>query len=594
MNRRTLPFFAIIVLSVLGVVFTSSVVGFFYFLSSPVETRKANFAIANMVNSRTAPVIHSFYLRTLKDPDKDKDGLEDNVAEKLIYKTNFKDYDSQKKGISDGKYIYDVYIEAIKSNDEITLSMFRKQAELHKGKDASLNEVFRRRGLEMYNIYIGSLLELRGPLVEAQKSQGMVDITESIKRLEAILTELPNEPLVLYGIGRAYYKINNYGKALSIYMDIVDNPAVKSPLLYADIAAVNKSLANEDLYVQYLERSISEFPEELQQYLTLAGHFEEKNLHDKAIEVLNKGLVVEPRYAAFYNLLAIIAGKKNDIDTSFALYQKAVTYDFRYTSGHFNLSIIYEEHYRDLKNALIEASIAHELEPDSARYIARLVLLHSQLGNSEKFAEFEKILLNYNYFDSEIYNTFGLKHDYNQDTNNEEQSLLKAIKLSPGMDIEQNNLGKIYGERGEFKLAELYFRKAIETNPLYSTPYHNIGSLYMNRGMRNNYDKNDYIEAKVWFEKALELKETRYDSHLSLGRIYLMLDPVINQEYLLLAEKHLLRAIELNNKDGLSYEKLGYVYYNLGEFAKAKKQWEIAKSLGYVSVDMDQRLLEIK
>ncbi len=594
MNRPTLPFFAIIVLTVLGGVFVGSVGGFFYFLSSPDAASKANFAIANIVNSRTAPVIHSFYLRTLKNPDKDNDGLEDDIAEKSIYKTNFRSYDSQKSGISDGKYIYDVYVEAIKNNDEATLSMFRQKAGLHKGEDTSLEGVFSTRGLQMYNFYIGSLIELRDPLRQAEKYQAEGKITESVKFLEALLVEHPNDPLVLYNIGRAHHKLKDYSKALSIYMDIVNNPAVKSPLLYYDIAAANDGLGNKDLYVQYLERSIDEFPEELQQYLTLASHFEQKNFLDKAIEVISKGIIVEPRYVAFYNFLAIIAGKKNDHKTEFLLYEKAIAQDFRYTSGHHNLSILYEQYYRDLESALIEARIAHELEPDNMRYIARLVLLYSRLGNSEKSLELETMLLKRGDLDSGANNSLGLKYLYSQKYTQAESYFLKEIELSIDIKNTHNNLGTIYALLNDFALAEKYFKKAIEIDPLYSNPHHNLGSIYMNRGMQNNNDSSDIMKAKIWFEKALELLEDRQDSHQSLGRAYLKLDHFFNKEYLLLAEKHLLRAIELNSKEGLSYAELGYVYYNLGEFTNAKKQWEIAKSLGFTASDMEQRLLEVK
>ena len=593
MSRPTVPLFAVIVLVILGTISLSAVLGILYFLSSPGAAKKANFAIANTVNKQTEPILHAFYLRSLKDPDKDSDGLEDKIAEKFIYKTRSRTYDSKQKGVSDGQYIYDIYKEAIKNNDDVTLGKFRMRTESKKGEDASLEDVFKRRGLEIYNIYIGSSLELREPLAQAQKYRADGRIKESIALLNSILVEHPDEPLVRYSIGRAYHGLRDYHKALSIYTDLVDNPAVKSPLLYADIAATNYGLGKEDLYVEYLDRSIKEFPEELEQYLTLASYFEQKNLLDKAIEVLNKGLGVEPRYAAFYNLLAIIAGKRNDVKTEFSLYQRAVAHDFRYTSGHHNLSIIHEEDFRDFENALVEERIASELAPDNLRYKAQLVYLYSKIGNAKKSSELEVELLKHTALDAESYNALGLKYFNKQNYEQAEKYFLKAAEMSPEMKNAQNNLGNVYASQYRFALAEPHYRKALEIDPLYVNAYHNLGSLFMNRGMLNNYEEKDLLEAKKWFEKALSMNEKRYDSYQSLGRIYLKLGPN-NPEYILLAEKNLLRSIELNSRDGLSYGELGYVYYNRKEYVKAKENWIRAKSLGIESVDIDKRLMEIQ
>lgn len=64
-------------------------------------------------------------MQTLEDPDKDEDGLGDDIAEKEIYKTNPKENDSTGAGMNDGEYIYDVYKKALASGDESKLEEYR-------------------------------------------------------------------------------------------------------------------------------------------------------------------------------------------------------------------------------------------------------------------------------------------------------------------------------------------------------------------------------------------------------------------------------------------------------------------------------------
>ena len=385
-----------------------------YLIKNPDASSFSNLWLKNRVNKS----IHSVYVKTLEDPDKDKDGLEDSIAEKYIYKTDPKKKDSTGSGMSDGEYVYDVYKKALSSGDESKLEEYRANTKLYKDSqeldkiyaNTSLEDAFNMRAAQTYNLYVG-LPENEIQIVkEALQARLSGDYEKSLQLLQNAISQNSNSSILQYHIGLTYHGMKDYEKALSIYEPLIKDDFVKSPLLYSDIASANYGLGREDKYVEYLEYSIEEFPEDLNQYTVLSNYYQEKRQFDKAEEVLNKGLKIEPRYATYYNSLALIANSNNNTQKEFELYKKAVEYDFRYASGHLNLSILYDQVFNDLPNALIEATIAFDLDPENPRYISRLSAVYDKLGRSKKAQEINIGLSTIKDLDAKTLNDIGLQY----------------------------------------------------------------------------------------------------------------------------------------------------------------------------------------
>ncbi len=536
MNKPTFSVPVIVFLSILALIFLVSVGGIVYFLYNPSEASIPGRFVKKYIDRKVDTISHSFYLRDLEDPDKDKDGLTDAV-EKEIYKTNPSKFNSSGTKVGDGEYIYTIYKKAFEEGNEEPLLQFRTSSLTLDNLigNGSLDDAFTYRSLQTYNSYVGmseDVVEIVKKALALRLNKG--DYEKSLELLQSALSKDPNSAILKYHLGLTYHGMKQYDQALLMYKSIENDQTVKSPLLYRDIASGELALGNDEEFIRYMNLSIKEFPEDLNQYLTLSTYYQSKNQLDKAEEVLNKGLKIEPRYASFYNALAIIAAFRNDTKAEFDLYKKALSYDFRYASSHLNLSIMYDENYNDLKNALIEAKIAWELDRNP-RYISRVIVIYNKLGQYEKSKIWETELLTVVNIDAKSYNDLGLMYLNREDYKQAEIYLRKSIALDPKLSNAHNNLGIVLASTGRVEESALSYKKAIEINPNYANAYNNLGIYYTNTGQ--------YQEAKTALEKAIQLDPATYRQYQNLGVLYRLLN---DREKMIFYYK---KAVELGSKD---------------------------------------------
>ena len=545
MNKPMFPTSIKIFLSILIAIFLL-VVGIVYFIYHPSNASMLGRLVSSYINKKVETIGQSIYLRTLQDPDKDKDGLTD-LAETKIYKTDPKKFDSNGTGVGDGEYIYNIYKKSFDAGNEDTLVQYRQNLDTYKNSLSlstsidpllgafSLNDAFTYRSLQTYNLYVGmpdDVIQIVKQALDLRLKKG--DYQKSLELLQDALSKNPDSAILKYHLGLIYHGMKQYDKALSIYKSIVNDETVKSPLLYSDIASAELALGNDNEFISYMNLSIKDFPEDLNQYLALSSYYQDKNQLDKAEEILNEGLKIEPRYASFYNALALIAVSRNDTKTEFDLYKKALSYDFLYAPSHLNLSIIYDQKYNDKKSALTEAQIAMELER-SARHISRVIGVYNELGQSTKAKTLETELLKMNDVDGKSYNDLGLTYLDKENYKQAEIYFRKAIALEPRLSNAYNNLGIVLDSTGRSAEAITNYKKAIEINPNYANAYNNLGIVYTNTGQ--------YKDAQVVLEKAIQLDPNTYRQYQNLGALYRILN---NKEKMVFYYR---KAVELGSKD---------------------------------------------
>jgi len=488
--------------------------------------------ISSFINQKVDVMNHNAYLRTLQDPDQDKDGLSD-IAESLIYKTDPRKYDSSGTGIGDGQYIYNLYKEAFETSDESALIAYRSNFAQYKHlissstkaaeflRIASVEEIFNMRALQTYNLYVGLSDELKRVVIQALDARQNGDYKKSLDLLQSLLLTYPDSAVLKYHLGLTFHGMKQYEKAISIYESIIDNPTLKSPLLYSDIASAYIAIGNGYKFVEYMRKSMKEFPEDLNQYTKLAAYYQDMNQLDNAVAVLNEGLKIEPRYGDYYNMLAIIAHLRGDAKRELALYQKAVSYDFRYAPAHVNISIIYEEVNNDLEGALVEALIAMEIDPTPFR-VSRVVTLYSSLGQNVLSQRYENELLGMKDIDAASYNSLGLKY---MDANNYQKAetyLRKAIATDPTLPNPYNNLGIVLASTNRQDEAGTSYKKAIDLNPNYANAYSNLGIYYT--------DKKQYSQAIESFNTASRLNPNLWRPYQGIAYVYRMLNDIPNEK----------------------------------------------------------------
>lgn len=104
----------------------------------------------------------------------------------------------------------------------------------------------------------------------------------------------------------------------------------------------------------------------------------------------------------------------------------------------------------------------------------------------------------------------------NGDWQDQDHLWLAAKRTSPSSPQNHNNLGDLYGRRGDLQPAEWHFKKAIEINPNYADAMHNLANTYVRLGR--------FDEAIKMYEAALQNKPSLWQSEqqLKIIREYLV------------------------------------------------------------------------
>lgn len=110
----------------------------------------------------------------------------------------------------------------------------------------------------------------------------------------------------------------------------------------------------------------------------------------------------------------------------------------------------------------------------------------------------------------------------------------KAIQTDSLFSYPHANLGAMLQDQSKFEDAEKEYRKAIELDPKYASPHNNLGNLLKDQG------KDE--EAEKEYREAIELNPKHADAHYNLG--LLLKDQGKTDE----SEKCFRKAIEHNPK----------------------------------------------
>ena len=120
----------------------------------------------------------------------------------------------------------------------------------------------------------------------------------------------------------------------------------------------------------------------------------------------------------------------------------------------------------------------------------------------------------------------------NRDWKNQDTLWLATAKTSPSSPQNHNNLGDLYGRRGDLERSAEEFKKAIELNPGYADAHHNLGNTYQQMGKIE--------EAIANYQKAAELNPQLWQSCQNLAAIY------FEQGKFELAKKWIEKAVAAN------------------------------------------------
>lgn len=190
--------------------------------------------------------------------------------------------------------------------------------------------------------------------------------------------------------------------------------------------------------------------------------------------------------------------------------------------------------------------------PSNEHFKSDLRSATNKIGEQQ---ESEKILI-------EIYRTFL--------NNNKEERLKQSQQLVttyPSSARAIVILGDAYFDINNHEEARVQYQKAIELDPTWVGGYFSLGTSYM------NVEPKDFKKAEENFLKVVELQPDLSGSHVYLGDAYRAANDLEN------ARLSYEKALEKDPSDALTYLKKGHVNSYLGSFDAARDDYRKAAEL---------------
>jgi tetratricopeptide (TPR) repeat protein len=154
----------------------------------------------------------------------------------------------------------------------------------------------------------------------------------------------------------------------------------------------------------------------------------------------------------------------------------------------------------------------------------------------------------------------------------------KALAIEPNAAFIHNELGIIYLFKKDYEKAKFHFEKANIIAPLWALPYANLANLH--------YVTKDYTTAKEFVNLTIEKQSNLQSPYIIDGNLYLQSDN------LLFAEEMYQKAIKLNSRHYLPFEKLGETFLKVQNFEASNHYYYESESrksglVNMIDIDSD-------
>ena len=277
---------------------------------------------------------------------------------------------------------------------------------------------------------------------------------------------------------------------------------------------------------------------------------------DHAITAFTKAIELNPNFAAAYNNLGLVYGKKGDYAQAIEMLDKAIELNPNYADAYSNRGIV-SSFKGDNAHAIEMLDKAIELNPNHADAYSNRGSAYRQIGNYiSAIVDLDKAIeLNPKFADA-YYNRGVVSRDQGE-VQRAIADYTRAIELNPNFADVYYNRGVIYNNQGEVDLAIADYTRAIELNPNFADVYYNRGVIYNNQG--------EVDLAIADHTKAIEFNPNHADAYNSRGIAYRQIGRLTR------AIADFDRSIELNPNDASAYNNRGGSYYNKGNYDCAIK-----------------------
>ncbi|SEK87102.1 putative PEP-CTERM system TPR-repeat lipoprotein [Colwellia chukchiensis] len=430
--------------------------------------------------------------------------------------------------------------------------------------------------------------------LKATIDQHLGNVDKALTSINSILINNPENVEALILRATLLYELKDYPAALKdaelVLANVANEPRAK--FIQAAIAVQNDDIASSNALVEEIAQTLAKIsPSDLQanpSYLYLAGViFYQQGQYTVAQDYFNQYLAIDNFNVNAKLLLARILMEQGDFESAKSLLVKAAVQHGDNSNILTLLGVCYLE-LQQFESAIVYFQQVKRLNPSGS---VDLQLAKSYLSLNENRKAIK--LLNAGDFTNsqQVIASFLLVEAYLKEQNADSAIKIakKLTQLEPKNPEYQHHLGFVYQRVGDFTNAKLHFQKALELNDLHVKSIISLAQVTSAMGApEQGFSQLQKALSKqpneVELLKAIANHYERMGQDLDAANIYqkaLLQQP--NSEALLLSyaaslgrQDKFKEAIETINSFLLSQQKTGKIYVLLGHLYLKNKQVALA------------------
>ncbi|MDP2133067.1 MAG: tetratricopeptide repeat-containing glycosyltransferase family protein [Sulfuritalea sp.] len=234
-----------------------------------------------------------------------------------------------------------------------------------------------------------------------------------------------------------------------------------------------------------------------------------------ALDVVVRGLAIDPENAVLLNHLGVFAARLGDAAAAEAAYRRAIAADPGCADNFYNLGNLLRAQKRpvEAESAYRSAVAARPDFADAYSNLGNLLREQNRLDEAEA-AYRAAIDSKPDYADT--YSNLGNLLREQKRPDEAEAAYRQAIAKRPGYAEAHSNLGVLLKEQKRTVEAEAAYRRATAVKPDYAEGFSNLGVLLM--------EQKRHDEAEAAFLRAIALRPGNADAYSNLGNLLQMLE----------------------------------------------------------------------
>lgn len=344
---------------------------------------------------------------------------------------------------------------------------------------------------------------------EKLKSKLLPRLTNLLESLKIGYPHIPENLLITINLADIYEKTGLFQQAINLYKELYsqvsDNPqmrtALKEKLMNLYIQTGDKTNA-----IQHIKSIIAEQPTNPNAYYYLGSLYYEIKEYERAAEVLQRALILNPDFEpAYYDIAGAYINADKPDDALKYLNRARERFQKRRFILEFYTGIAYarKKDYKSSLKALTEAEIiakAYETNRLTAPFYFQLGAAFERNGDYKTAEKYFDKCLNLDPNFPEALNYLGyMWADLNINLNKAKVLIEKALKIEPDNAAYLDSMGWVYYRQKKFNKALQYIEKAAKlSKEPDATIFEHLGDIY--------YELNQRDKAIEYWKKSMEIE----------------------------------------------------------------------------------------